>query len=185
MYLIIGLGNPGNEYKKTRHNVGWIVMDNLFPDADWTNNSYAHAIVSHVEIANHPIQLVKPETFMNDSGKSLRYFIAKEHYKLENSIVIYDDLDLPLGKIKISFDRGSGGHNGIKSLEESLGSRDFIRIRIGISRTLDDGIIVKPNVLGNFDSHELEIVQEISKRVEQAIKTIIIDGKEKAMTSFN
>jgi PTH1 family peptidyl-tRNA hydrolase len=106
MYLTIGLGNPGNEYKKTRHNVGWIVIDDIFSDADWKNNTYAHAMVAHVEIANTPIQLVKPQTFMNDSGKSLHYFIDKEDYKSEDIIVIYDDLDLPLGKIKISFDRG-------------------------------------------------------------------------------
>jgi PTH1 family peptidyl-tRNA hydrolase len=185
MYLIVGLGNPGTEYKKTRHNVGWIVIDDMFPSSDWNNNSYAHAQVAHVEIADHPIQLVKPQTFMNDSGKSLRYFIDKEQYKLDHIIVIYDDLDLPLGKIKISFDRGSGGHNGIKSLEESLSSREFIRVRVGIARVLDDGTMIKPNVLGNFDLHELEIVQEISKRIEQAIKSIITDGKEKAMTSFN
>jgi PTH1 family peptidyl-tRNA hydrolase len=185
MYLTIGLGNPGNEYKKTRHNVGWIVIDDIFSDADWKNNTYAHAMVAHVEIANTPIQLVKPQTFMNDSGKSLHYFIDKEDYKSEDIIVIYDDLDLPLGKIKISFDRGNGGHNGIKSLEEALGSRDFIRIRIGISRTLDDGIVIKPNVLGNFDMKELETLQEVSKKVEQAIKSIITDGKEKAMTNFN
>lgn len=185
MYLIVGLGNPGNEYKKTRHNVGWIIIDDIFPNLDWNNNSYAHAMVSHVEIGDHPVQLIKPQTFMNDSGKSLRYFIDKEYYELENVIVMYDDLDLTLGTIKISFDRGSGGHNGIKSLEESLGSREFIRVRIGISRVLDDGTMVKPNVLGNFDSHELKIVQEISKRVEQAIKMIIIDGKEKTMTYFN
>jgi PTH1 family peptidyl-tRNA hydrolase len=131
------------------------------------------------------ILLVKPQTFMNDSGKSLHYFIDKEDYTSEGIIVIYDDLDLPLGKIKISFDRGNGGHNGIKSLEEALGSRDFIRIRIGISRTLDDGIVIKPNVLGNFDMKELETLQEVSKKVEQAIKSIITDGKEKAMTNFN
>lgn len=185
MYLIIGLGNPGNEYKKTRHNVGWIVIDDIFSDADWKTNTYAHATVAHVEIGNMPIQLVKPQTFMNDSGKSLHYFIDKEDYKGEDIITVYDDLDLPLGKIKISFDRGNGGHNGIKSLEEALGSRDFIRIRIGISRTLDDGTMIKPNVLGNFDINELEILQEVSKRVEQAIKSIITDGKEKAMTNFN
>jgi PTH1 family peptidyl-tRNA hydrolase len=185
MYLIIGLGNPGNEHRKTRHNVGWIILDTIFPKADWENNLYGHALTTRVEIDNHEIQLVKPQTFMNDSGKSLHYFINKEGYNIDNIIVIYDDLDLPMGKIKISFDRGNGGHNGIKSLEKSLGSRNFIRIRIGISRTLDDGTIIKPNVLGNFDSRELEIIQDVSVRVGEIIKTILKDGKEKAMTVFN
>lgn len=185
MHLIIGLGNPGNEYKKTRHNVGWIIIDDIFPTADWDKNTYANALVSHVEIADEPIQLVKPQTFMNDSGKSLHYFIDKEDYVAEQIIVIYDDLDLPIGKMKISFDRGSGGHNGIKSLEEALNSRDFVRIRIGISKVLEDGTLIKPSVLGNFDMQENETLQSVAKRVEQAIAMIIKDGKEKAMTNFN
>jgi PTH1 family peptidyl-tRNA hydrolase len=184
MYLIIGLGNPGNEYKKTRHNVGWILLDDLFSDVSWKVNTYAHALVAHTEINDIQVQLIKPQTFMNDSGKSLHYFMDKEGYRGEQVIVIYDDLDLPIGKIKLSFDRGSGGHNGIKSLEEVLG-RGFIRIRIGIARTLDNGTTVKPNVLGNFDSHEIEILQSVIKTVEQAITTIIRDGKQKAMTNFN
>ena len=122
---------------------------------------------------------------MNESGKTADYFTSKEGIAAEQLIVIYDDLDLPIGKFKISFDRGSGGHNGVKSIEEHLGSREFIRIRIGISKIIESGELVKPNVLGNFDSNELETLKDVSKIAYKAIGTILKEGKEKAMTAFN
>ena len=100
-------------------------------------------------------------------------------------IVIYDDIDLALGKFKISFDRGSGGHNGIKSIEAHLGSREFIRIRIGISKIAENGEIIKPNVLGNFESDELETLSEVSGKVKAALEVILNKGKEKAMSLYN
>ena len=185
MYLLVGLGNPGNQYEKTRHNVGWIVLHNLFPNTDWKENKYAKCIETHEEISDTVIHAIKPQTFMNESGISLEYFVQKEGIDPQNIIVIYDDIDLPLGKIKISFDRGSGGHNGIKSIEEHLGSREFIRIRIGISRLLENGELIKPNVLGHFESSEFETLKKVSETVESILKTIFKEGKEKAMTKFN
>ncbi len=185
MYLLVGLGNPGLKYEQTRHNVGWIVLDNLFPDSDWKENKYAKCTETHEEIGDTVIHAIKPQTFMNESGISLEYFVQKEGIDPQNTIVVYDDIDLLLGKIKISFDRGSGGHNGIKSIEEHLGSREFIRIRIGISRLLENGELIKPNVLGHFESSELEILKKVSKTVESILKTIFVEGKEKAMTNFN
>lgn len=185
MYLLVGLGNPGNQYEKTRHNVGWIVLDNLFPNTDWKENKYAKCIETHAEIGDAVIHAIKPQTFMNESGISLEYFVQKEGIDPQNIIVIHDDIDLPLGKIKISFDRGSGGHNGIKSIEEHLGSREFIRIRIGISRLLENGELIKPNVLGHFESSEFEILKKVSEIVESILKTIFAEGKEQAMTKFN
>ncbi len=185
MYAIIALGNPGNQYAKTRHNAGWLVADNAFSDLDWHENKYAFAEVSTAEIGNATFQIAKPNTFMNESGKTADYFISKEGISPENIIVMYDDLDLALGKFKISFDRGSGGHNGIKSIEEHLGSREFIRIRIGISRILENGELVKPAVLGHFEPSELETLQETAKTIHKAIGTILTEGKEKAMTIYN
>lgn len=185
MYALIALGNPGNQYAKTRHNVGWIVVDNAFSDIDFRENKYAFAEVGTAEIGSYTFQIAKPTTFMNESGKTADYFTSKEGIAAEQLIVIYDDLDLPIGKFKISFDRGSGGHNGIKSIEEHLGSREFIRIRIGISKIIENGELVKPNVLGNFDSNELEILKDVSKIAYKAIGTILKEGKEKAMSAFN
>lgn len=180
-YLIVGLGNPGTEYEKTRHNAGWIVIDSMYPNLVWARDSYANAGTAQ----EGDFLFVKPATFMNLSGETVQYFVDKKDYLPENIIVIYDDIDLALGKMKISFDRGSGGHNGIKSIEMSLGSREFIRIRIGISKTLEDGTLVKPNVLGKFEASELETLAEVAKRVKLSLETIAKEGKEQAMTLFN
>jgi len=180
-YLIVGLGNPGTEYEKTRHNAGWIVIDDMYPNLEWGRDSYANAGTAEQD----GFTFVKPATFMNLSGETVQYFVEKKDYLPENIIVIYDDIDLALGKIKISFDRGSGGHNGIKSIETCLGSREFIRIRIGISKLLETGEFVKPNVLGKFEANELETLAEVSNRVKLVLMTIVKEGKEIAMTEFN
>lgn len=180
-YLVVGLGNPGKEYQKTRHNAGWIVIDFAYPDLSWEQDSYAVADIAK----NEDIIFVKPATFMNLSGESVGYLVKKKNSTPDRCIVIYDDIDLPLGKLKISYDRGSGGHNGIKSIQDHLGTAEFIRIRIGISKVLESGELVKPNVLGKFEPEELEILEAVAKRVKLAIHTIIKDGKELAMTEFN
>jgi PTH1 family peptidyl-tRNA hydrolase len=188
-YLVVALGNPGEKYEQTRHNAGWILADLAFPNLEFGRNSYANAGVAKTSISNQEVQIVKPATFMNESGVSVEYFIKKENILPEHIVVIYDDIDLPIGKMKISFDRGSGGHNGIKSIEAHLGSREFIRIRIGISKLLNPpaggGELVKPNVLGNFESSELETFKTLAPKVKLAIETIIVQGKEMAMTEFN
>lgn len=185
MYLLVGLGNPGQEYATTRHNVGWIILHNLFTDSVWQNNKYSHSSELQEVIKGTAVRVIKPLTFMNESGKSIEHFIKKEAIPFDRVIVIYDDLDLTLGTVKISFDRGSGGHNGIKSIEKHLGSREFVRIRIGISKVLENGDVVKPNVLGNFEPSELKVVKDVSKKVQKVLETILTKGKEKAMTIFN
>jgi PTH1 family peptidyl-tRNA hydrolase len=180
-YLVVGLGNPGKEYQKTRHNAGWIVIDFAYPDLSWERDNYAVADIAK----NEDITFVKPRTFMNLSGESVGYITKKKDIAAERCIVIYDDIDLPLGKLKISYDRGSGGHNGIKSIQDHLGTAEFIRIRIGISKVLESGELVKPNVLGKFELEELEILETVAANVKLAVSTIIKDGKEFAMTEFN
>lgn len=180
-YLLVGLGNPGIEYEKTRHNAGWLVMDAMYPGLSYGRDSYANAGTAK----EGDLLLVKPATFMNLSGETVQYFVDKKEYLPEQVIVIYDDIDLPLGKFKISFDRGSGGHNGIKSIEMSLGSREFIRIRIGISKIIESGELVKPNVLGKFESGELEQLEVVAKKVKEAVTVLFAEGKEKAMSLFN
>ncbi len=195
-YLIVGLGNPGTEYAKTRHNAGWIVIDEMFPNLEWGRDTYASGGTAFDSVAGADITFLKPATFMNDSGLSVNYFIAKKGFSPDQCIVIYDDIDLPVGSFKISFDRGSGGHNGIKSIEEHVGSREFIRIRIGISRLIagqepaGTGIgskpeLLKPNVLGHFESSEMETLKKLAPTIKAAFFTIITEGKEKAMTEFN
>ena len=183
-YLVVALGNPGDKLVKTRHNAGWLAVDAAFPDLQWSRNSYANAGVATLNFENDKVFFAKPVTFMNLSGEAVKYFIDKEQILSDHIIVIYDDIDLPLGKLRISFDRGSGGHNGIKSVEQYAG-REFVRIRIGISKMLESGELVKPNVLGNFEESELETLKGLALRINLAIRMIIKEGKEAAMTEFN
>jgi PTH1 family peptidyl-tRNA hydrolase len=180
-YWVVGLGNPGTEYEKTRHNAGWLAIDFAYPDLAWGRNSYANAGVAK----DGTLAFIKPATFMNESGQSVAYFMHKEGLEPERMIVVYDDIDLPLGKMKISFDRGSGGHNGIKSIEEHVGGRNFIRIRIGISKMIEGGQIAKPNVLGKFEAEEIEALRTLAPKVREALDLIRSEGKEKAMSLMN
>lgn len=185
MYLLVGLGNPGKDYASTRHNVGWIILDHIFSSSAWRENKYGNCMETQSEIAGVPVTVIKPLTFMNNSGNSVDFYVKKNSITPEHIIVIYDDLDFPIGNVKISFDRGSGGHNGIKSLEEHLKSREFIRIRVGISRMLENGQLVKPTVLGNFDQTEMQYINKATQIIHNAIVMILTKGKEKAMTEFN
>ncbi|MES2315518.1 MAG: aminoacyl-tRNA hydrolase [Patescibacteria group bacterium] len=175
MKLIVGLGNPGPEYKNTRHNTGRIIVG---------------LIESKLEKVKAKFLL--PDTFMNKSGKQVAPFI-KTKKDLKDLIVIYDDIDLPLGKMKISFNRSSGGHNGLGSIIKTLKSEEFLRIRIGITPATPTGKLKKPHgekqvinfILGEFKKPELEILKKLSKKVAEAVETIYGESKEKAMSLYN
>lgn len=164
MYIVVGLGNPKEEYSRTRHNTGRM----------------ASAEISKLEVRSSKIKVLVPDTFMNKTGS----FVAK-HVKTkkaaEKLIVLYDDLDLPLGTMKISFNRGSGGHKGLESVIKAIKTREFIRIRIGIGKKAD----VEKHILGNFSKLEMEKLKKVFKRAAEAVETIVNDGLEKAMTEFN
>ncbi|MFC1802172.1 aminoacyl-tRNA hydrolase [Patescibacteria group bacterium] len=147
LYTIVGLGNPGEEYKNTRHNTGRIVLDYFHKKNnfyDWEYSKNADALYSNSKIGKNKIELIAPETFMNNSGKSVLYVKNKHKIKPENIIVIYDDLDLPLGIFKIAFNRGSGGHNGIESVVKKVKTKAFIRVRVGVSPVTPTGKLKKP-----------------------------------------
>jgi PTH1 family peptidyl-tRNA hydrolase len=175
MKLVVGLGNPGKEYENTRHNTGRILVGFL-----------------EKKLEGQKIKFLTPDTFMNNSGKAVAPFI-KAKKDLQDLVVIYDDIDLPLGKMKISFNRSSGGHNGLGSIIKSLKSEEFLRIRIGISPSTPKGIVRKPKgekavlnfLLGEYKKPELEIIKKLSKKVAEAVKTIFNESKEKAMSLYN
>lgn len=179
MKLVVGLGNPGEEYEKTRHNTGRILVDLIEKKLEQAGSKLK-------------INFLKPDTFMNHSGKAVATFV-KTKKDLENLIVIYDDIDLPLGKIKISFNRSSGGHNGLASIIKSLKSEEFVRIRVGISPATPTGKIKKPAgekavlnfLLGEFKKPELETIKKLAKSIAGAIEIIFTESKEKAMSLYN
>lgn len=186
MILIVGLGNKGKEYEKTRHNVAWLIFDFLNKNLDWQLNKYAKSSLATTSLGDTDIIFVKPQTFMNKSGDILSYFEKEYSFKNEDLIVVHDEIDLPLGKIKISYDRGDGGHNGIKSIMSHLGSSSFIRIRVGVSVLDENNIMHKPDVLSLFSKEEIKnIKEEISPVVGKMVETIILKGKDVAMNKFN
>jgi PTH1 family peptidyl-tRNA hydrolase len=175
IYTLVPLGNPGEKYARTRHNAARLMMT---------------LIESHLE-KMESLEVFIPETFMNESGRDVaEYLRYKEGREL---IVMYDDKDLPLGKIRISHDRGDGGHNGVKSIIEALGTREFIRIRIGIApQDVDGKDVIPPHgtevqdyVLGKWRDEEETILREVAPAVVGALQAVLEVGFEKAMERFN
>lgn len=194
MKLIVGLGNPGEEYQNTRHNTGWIMLDFILgKKIDWKQFPGTKALFYKDSISNKSVGYLKPTTFMNNSGSAVSFLMDKNKISLKDLVVIYDDVDLPLGNIKISYDRSSGGHNGLESIIKKVKSREFVRIRIGISPQTPSGKIRKPKgekavlnfLLGEFKKSELDELKKVSKKVAEVLEIIFTESKEKAMSLYN
>ncbi len=194
MHYIVALGNPGEEYENTRHNVGFLMLDYVVEKSDLSTPNYSMAYEGRVtkgKISGEEIMFLYPETFMNHSGVAVRKLVPLD--EIGKLIVIYDDVDLPLGKVKISYGRGDGGHNGIKSIIGSLGDKDFIRVRVGISPVnTETGLPVRPQgdklgdfVLKKFTKGELEELDKVKENVLGLLKIIIKDGVSIAMNEGN
>ena len=171
MRLIVGLGNPGEEYKKTRHNAGFLAVNEIANNFHFpTSNSKFNAEISQATLNNEKIFLVKPQTFMNNSGEAIR--AIADYYKIntEDIIIIHDDLDIPLGEYKISKNKNSGGHKGVQSIIDYLRTKDFTRIRIGIM-TENKKIPTEKFVLEEFNKDELEKINKIIKEIVLNIST--------------
>lgn len=187
MFLIVGLGNPGEEYERTRHNLGFLVIDKLATEEGIVVGSReCRSLIGRGEIEGRPAKFIKPQTFMNLSGEAVSCVAAKHHLVLpsDNLVVLSDDLALPLGTIRIRERGSAGGHNGLKSIIAALGSNEFIRLRMGIQpeHPLSDS---KRFVLNPFARSEREQVDEMIERATKAVRTIIKDGALKAMAEFN
>ena len=185
MKYIIGLGNPGEQYKNNRHNVAWLVFDALSL-SEWKHDKYMNAEFIGKELSHQIILYIKPQTFMNKSGEVISPLKKDAEFSSDDVILIYDDIDLIFGSVRVSYNRGDGGHNGVKSITRHLGTKKTVRIRVGVSRKIDDGRLVKPNVLSNFRAEERGIIRkDIAPKVEKIIKSIIENGIEKTMNIFN
>ena len=185
MIPIIGLGNPGDKYKDTRHNVGWRILDVLADGADWKYDKYLMSEKCIVKIGKEQLLLLKPQTFMNDSGKVIEGFKNSYPDSLSKIIVVHDDVDLPLGTTKIVYDRGDGGHNGIKSINKYYGGKDYVRLRIGVSKLGESGEQYKPNVLGDFDKADEVLLKKLLVKSIDAIGKIITLGHAVAAGEVN
>ena len=185
--LIVGLGNPEPKYTKTRHNIGFELVDNLAKSwqIDWQNNKRFQGLFAEgVTATGKKIRLLKPLTYMNRSGQSVR--AVTDWYKLTASsvLVVYDDMDLPLGKIRLRISGSAGGHNGMKSIISHLGQQDFSRLRIGIGKSTEKKETVS-HVLGKFSPTEAKTMQEVLILAEDAITLSLKQGIEKAMSLYN
>lgn len=184
MKIVVGLGNPGQEYSATRHNIGFMAMDRLAERwAVTTWRERYHALVAEYR-GEETVLLVKPQTYMNLSGRAVVPLAAFYKVSYEDIIVIYDDLDLPVGRLRLRLKGGSGGHRGMESLLYESGQDDFLRVRIGIGRPPADWETVH-YVLGRFSPEEAPVITQAIAQAAEAVECIVKEGFNKAMNKFN
>ena len=182
--LVVGLGNPGREYARTRHNVGWLVVDELARRHDGAWRGKFNGQLAEVRIDGHKVALLKPETFMNDSGRSVQ--AAARFYKVEPDavLVVHDEGDFDLGRLQARLGGGLAGHNGLRSVAAHLGTPDFLRLRVGVGRPeRGDRRSLADFVLSDFEPHE--DAQGIVGRAADAVETLDADGLDAAQRRFN
>ena len=182
--LILGLGNPGREYEGTRHNAGRFAAEYFVKKNDFSEFKYdkkSNSLVSK----NRQAAVALPETFMNKSGQAAAKLV-KPRKELKDLIVIHDDLDIPLGRFKISYGKSSGGHKGVESIMRALKTKNFVRIRIGVSpkRKPDQKEVMK-FIVGKFKPTELEIFKKVIKKISEALEVMATDSLDRAMSEFN
>lgn len=184
MFIIAGLGNPGKRYENTKHNVGFITLDQLAEKHDIKINKIKHkALVGEGRIFDQRVLLVKPQTYMNLSGQSLREVFNYYKPEIENFIVVYDDVDIPMGRIRIRPSGSAGTHNGMRSIIYDLGRDDFPRVRIGIGG--ERRASLRSYVIGGFKKEEKQKMEDAIINAGDALETIIEEGIIKAMNTFN
>jgi len=188
MNLITGLGNPDKQYNNTRHNIGFKTIERLVQRTSFPKLSKSKKFKSYLAkgiLANKEVVCQKPTTYMNNSGRAVKKVAGYYNIPPENIVVIHDDLDLPLGEMKISKNRGHGGHNGVISVIEKLGTKNFIRIRLGIDSEKRAPGQGKKFVLQKFNKKENKTVEEVTKNAAQAIEIFLKEDLNAAMKKFN
>lgn len=194
-HIIVGLGNPGEEYGDTRHNIGRIVVERFRKQhdfSDWEKRKELKAFVSRGSFEGHAVTLLEPDDYMNNSGKSVARYL-KDANEETLVVVVHDDIDLPIGTFRISFNRGAGGHNGVLSVEQEIKTREFIRVRIGIAPVTFFGTMRKPkgevavqkHVLGKFTTSDAKKLEPVLKDSVSAIEQIVNEGHTVAMNRWN
>ena len=182
--LVIGLGNIGVEYAQTRHNMGFMVLDAWAQASNISFNTDRYGSIAEVSFKGRKFTLLKPSTYMNLSGKAVRYWMNELNITAENIVVICDDLNLPFGTLRMRKSGSSGGHNGLNNINELIGTQNYTRIRMGIGNDFLKGQQVD-FVLGKLSDEELAQMEELSKKVISACKSFALVGPDKAMNQIN
>ncbi len=183
-FLIAGLGNIGEEYAHTRHNIGFDVLDNMAKEAGVKFTSGRLSDVAEMKYKGKTLILVKPTTFMNLSGKAINYWLQAEKISIDNLMVVVDELALPLGKVRIGPKGSDGGHNGLKNIQETLNTNNYPRLRFGIGNEFGKGYQVD-YVLGKWNDEEQKILPERIKLASDAIKAFAFAGLQNSMNTYN
>jgi PTH1 family peptidyl-tRNA hydrolase len=187
LHLMVGLGNPGAEYAHTRHNAGFLVVEELArrSGAEWKFEKKFDARLAKWDSDGRKILLAEPQTFMNASGEAIGALLNFYRVPISQLLVIVDDADLPLGEIRLRARGSSGGHHGLESIEKHIGSREFARLKVGIGRTKDGRREITGHVLGKFGRDEAKLVEKVLQRAADQAECWCVDGIQKAMNRFN
>ena len=186
MHLIVGLGNPGAEYAKTRHNAGFILVERLAEQwkSGWANERRFFCRLARAERSGRKVLLCEPQTFMNLSGEAVGALVNYYQLPMEKILIAVDDADLPLGEIRLRPGGGSGGHHGLESVTQHLGAREYARLRVGIGRK-DEVRQITGHVLGKFADDERAVLEKVLERAAGQIECWLSAGLQKAMSQFN
>ena len=183
-YLVVGLGNIGPEYSKTRHNMGFMVLDAWSQASNTAFNTMRYGDVAEIHLKGRTVYLLKPSTYMNLSGNAVRYYLQKLPIPTDRLLVICDDINLPFGKLRMRKNGSDGGHNGLKNIAECLETENYARIRMGVGHEFCTGAQAD-YVLGNLSEEEMKEMDNLSEKVIQGVKDWIFVGADRAMNVLN
>ncbi|MFA6056405.1 MAG: aminoacyl-tRNA hydrolase [Thermodesulfovibrionales bacterium] len=183
MWVIAGLGNPGRKYSRTRHNIGFMAVEEIAQRNGIEFSDRKEYRIGRGSIEGHNVILIEPLLYMNRSGPVVNAILKKFTVQFDNLIVIHDDLDMETGKLRIRKTGSSGGHKGVESIIQNIGAKDFLRIKIGIGR--EPGVLAEDYVLSKFTRQEISAIKETIEKTTDAVHAIIDEGVDKAMNTFN
>lgn len=183
-YLIVGLGNPGDEYAGTRHNTGFMVLDAFAKASNIVFEDKRYGFIAETSLKGRKIYLLKPTTYMNLSGNAVRYWMNKENIDVERLLVVVDDLSLPLGALRLKGKGSNGGHNGLGNIQSVIGTQQYARLRVGIGNNFPKGMQVDW-VLGKYDESEMKALSPSIDTAVEIIKSFVLAGLDITMNQFN
>ena len=183
-YLIVGLGNPGNEYAETRHNTGFMILDAFAKASNIVFDDQRYGFIGETSVKGRKLFLLKPTTYMNLSGNAVRYWMNKENISLEHLLVVVDDLSLPLGTLRLKGSGSNGGHNGLGNIQSVIGTTNYARLRVGIGNDFPKGMQVDW-VLGKYDDEDMKVLEPKIDTAIEIIKSFVLAGIDITMNQFN